>query len=77
MKHYPENPTTCNVSDMLNSMSQFVEEYPEWANDSKMVARMAMAYMMLKKMSTPEMVTDEEYEFVMNLHNTLQEIIHD
>jgi hypothetical protein len=77
MKHYPETPTSCNVSDMLNSIAQFVEEYPDWANDRQMVGRMAMAYMMLTKMSDPEMVSEDEYEFVMNLHSTLQEINND
>ena len=77
MKHFPTKPTTCNVSDMLNSIALFVDEFPNWMEDSEMVKRMAMAYMMLTKMSTPDMVTDEEYEFVINLHHTLQEIGHD
>jgi hypothetical protein len=77
MKHYPETPTTCNVSDMLNSIAQFVEEYPNWMDDRDMTARMAMAYMMFTKMCTPDMVSEDEYEFVMNLHSTLQEIGND
>lgn len=75
--HYPDKPTTCNTSDMLNSIAMFVEEYPNWMEDEAMTARMAMAYMMLTKMSKLDEVTDEEYEFVLSVHNTLQEIRHD
>lgn len=77
MKHFPTKPTTCKTSDMLNSIAMFVDEFPNWMDDDEMVKRMAMAYMMLTKMSAPDEVTDEEYEFVINLHHTLQEIGHD
>ena len=77
MKHFPTKPTTCNTSDMLNSIALFVDEFPNWMDDPEMVSRMAMAYMMLTKMAKPDEVSEDEYEFVLNLHQTLQEIDRD
>ena len=67
-------PTTTDISDLLNSIHDFVQENPDWPDDEAKVARLAMAYMMFTKMCGPEDVTEEEYEFVMSLYNTLQEI---
>lgn len=66
-------PTTCNISDLLNSIAAFVEENPLWYEDDGLMSRMAMAYGILRSISKPDEVTEEEFEFVMNLHNTLAE----
>jgi hypothetical protein len=39
------------------------------------MSRLAMAYSILASMSSPEMVTDEEYEFIMGIHTTIRERI--
>jgi alcohol dehydrogenase YqhD (iron-dependent ADH family) len=69
----PATPTTCNMSDMLNAIASFVEEYPDWTSDPNMVDRVNMAYVMLTNMGGPDMTSQEEYDFVLNLHHTLTE----
>jgi hypothetical protein len=39
----------------------------------KYVARLGVAYHILTTMSDPDMVTDEEYEFIIAIHNTIKE----
>lgn len=72
-KHRPKTPTTCNTSDLLNSISQFVTDNPLWHEDDDAVARLATAYGILRNLCDPTEVTDEEYEFVMGIHSTLME----
>jgi hypothetical protein len=72
-KNHPINPTTCNTSDLLNSIAQFVTENPMWHEDDDATARLATAYGILRNLCDPTEVTDEEFEFVMGIHNTLLE----
>lgn len=69
----PKKPTTCNVSDLLNTISDFINENPMWDTDPEMVMRMGSAYVMLTKMADPNMTTDDEYEFILNLHAQIKE----
>ncbi len=71
--HKPTKPTTCNVSDLLNSIATFTAENPMWDSDPEMVMRMGSAYVMLTKMADPNMTTDDEYEFILNLHAQIKE----
>jgi len=66
-------PTTCQVSDLLNSIYKFVNDNPNWLEDDEACARLSMAYSILTKISGPDMVTDEEYEFVIDIHTALKE----
>jgi len=70
--HRPTKPTTCNVSDLLNTISDFIYANPEWDSDPDMVMRMGSAYVMLTKMADPDMTTDDEYEFILNLHSQIK-----
>jgi hypothetical protein len=72
-KHRPDKPTTCDISDLLNEMRSFVEENPLWYEDEDSLAKMGMALAALKAISTPEQVTEEEYEFAFNLFSTFNE----
>ena len=72
MRNKPTEPTTCNISDLLNKIHSFVEENPEWAYDDESVAKMMLAYSILKNISQPDMVSDEEFEFVMDIHAVIQ-----
>jgi hypothetical protein len=72
-KHRPKKPTTCDISDLLNEMRSFVEENPLWYEDEDSLAKMGMALAALKAISTPEQVTEEEYEFAFNLFSTFNE----
>lgn len=67
-------PSPTNVSDLLNSLFQFINTNPEWMNDEASVARVSMAYMMLTKMCDPDMCLDEEAYFILAVHADLQEI---
>jgi hypothetical protein len=71
--HKPDRPTTCDVSDLLNEIVQFVEENPLWHEDDLCRTKLGVAYTILRTICGPDMVTDEEYECVMNIHRTLQE----
>jgi len=42
-------------------------------DNTESMRRMAMAYSILASMSQPDMVTDEEYEFIMDIHHTIRE----
>lgn len=75
MKHKPEQPTTCNISDLLNKIHSFVENEPDWAMDDESVAKMMLAYSILRNISQPDMVTDEEFEFVMDIHAAIKDKI--
>ena len=69
----PTTPTTCQVSDLLNSIYNFVTDNPNWADDDEACARLSMAYHILTKISGTDMVSNDEYEFVMDIHTTLKE----
>ena len=72
-KHRPTLPTTCDASDLLSDIVTFVERNPNWIENLEDVTRMAAAYQIFTMISNPGMVTDEEYEFVMNIHSALKE----
>lgn len=72
-KHRPDLPTTCDVSDLLNEIVQFVEENPLWHEDDLCRTKLGVAYSILRTICDPGMVTHDEYEYVMNIHRTLQE----
>lgn len=67
-------PTTTDISDLINEIANFVHDTPDWAENDDTIARLAQAYFILTQISGPDMVTDDEYEFVMSLHTTLKEI---
>jgi hypothetical protein len=67
-------PTTTDISDLINEIANFVTEHPNWADLDDDLARLAQGYFILTQISGPDMVTEEEYEFVMSLHTTLKEI---
>jgi hypothetical protein len=71
--HKPTKPTTCNISDLLNTIATFINENPCWELDSDAVNRMSMAYVMLTNMADPDMTTDDEYEFILNLHAQIKD----
>ena len=76
-RHFPDRPTTCDVSDLLNEIVRFVDENPMWAEDAESLAKMAVAYGILTNICTPDMVTEQEYEFVININTTLRESMND
>ena len=67
-------PTTTDISDLINEIANFVHDTPDWADNDDSIVRLAQAYFILTQISGPDMVTDDEYEFVMSIHSTLKEI---
>ena len=65
-------PTTTNISDLIETIRKFVDENPDWMENDKHVARLGVAYHILTTISDPDMVTEEEYEFVIDIHNTIK-----
>lgn len=72
-KHKPDRPTTCDMSDLLNEMFQFTQENPMWAETEDGLGKMSVAYAILNQISDPLMATEEEIDFVLNIHATIKE----
>ena len=68
-----QHRTTCDISDLINEIAQFVTNNPMWMDNEDSVHRLGLAYSILATISQPDMVTDEEYEFIMDIHNTIRE----
>lgn len=66
-------PSPCNISDIINEIVKFVDANPNWMENNEDMERLSRAYMILASMSQPDMVTDEEYEFIMDIHTTIRE----
>ena len=73
-RHFPDRPTTCDVSDLLNEIVRFVDENPMWAEDTDSLAKMAIAYGILTNMSDPSMCSEDECEFVVDIFSKIQEV---
>lgn len=67
-------PTTTDISDLINEIANFVHDTPDWADNDDSIVRLAQAYFILTQISGPDMVTDDEYEFIMSIHSTLKEV---
>ena len=65
-------PSPTDISDLLNEVALFVSKNPYWYADDGLVQRLGVAYQILTTISDPDMVTDEEYEFVIDIHNTIK-----
>jgi hypothetical protein len=65
-------PTTTDISDLIETITNFVLDNPEWHTNNRMVDRLGVAYQILTNISTIDMVTDEEYEFIMDIHETIK-----
>ena len=65
-------PSPTDISDLINEVALFVSKNPYWYADDGLVQRLGVAYQILTTISDPDMVTKEEYEFVMDIHNTIK-----
>ena len=70
---FPDRPTTCDFSDLLNEVAKFTNDNPLWFENPEDLTRMARAYGIITMMSGPDSCTDEECEYILTLHRTLQE----
>ena len=66
-------PSPTDISDLIETIRKFVDENPDWMENDKHIARLGVAYHILTTISDPDMVTDEEYEFIIEIHNTIKE----
>ena len=65
-------PSPTDISDLIETIRKFVDENPDWMENDKHIARLGVAYHILTRISDPDMVTEEEYEFVIDIHNTIK-----
>ena len=65
-------PSPTDISDLLNEIAMFVSNNPFWYADNGLIQRLAISFQILTTISDPDMVTPEEYEFVMDIHNTIK-----
>lgn len=49
-----------------------MEENPLWAEDTDSLAKMALAYGLLTQNSDPSMMDEDECDFILTLHTTLE-----
>ena len=66
-------PSPTDISDLIETIRKFVDENPDWMENDKHVARLGVAYHILTTISDPDMVTDEEYEFIININIIIKE----
>ena len=66
-------PSPTDISDLIETIRKFVDENPDWMENDRHIARLGVAYHILTTISDPDMVTDEEYEFIIAIHNTIKE----
>jgi hypothetical protein len=65
-------PSPTDISDLINEIALFVSKNPYWYADDGLVAKLGVAYHILTTISEPDMVTAEEYEFVMDINLTIK-----
>ena len=66
-------PTTTNISDLIETIRKFVDENPDWMENDRHIARLGVAYHILTTISDPDMVTKEEYKFIIDIHMKIKE----
>ena len=66
-------PSPTDISDLIETIRKFVDDTPDWMENDRHIARLGVAYHILTTISDPDMVTDEEYEFIITIHNTIKE----
>lgn len=66
-------PSPTDISDLIETIRKFVDENPDWMENDKHVARLGVAYHILTTISHPDMVTDEEYDFIININIIIKE----
>ena len=66
-------PTTTNISDLIETIRKFVDENPDWIENDRHIARLGVAYHILTTISDPDMVTKEEYKFIIDIHMKIKE----
>ena len=71
-KHRPDRPSCCDVSDLLNEMYAFVDENPDWMETEDGLRKMATAYSILTTICEPDMTSQDEYDFIINIINTIR-----
>lgn len=69
----PSIPTTTNVSDLIGSMVAFHNDNPLWHENPESLMRMGAAFTILTKMCDPIHLTEEEYQFAMQIFQTCKE----
>ena len=66
-------PSPTDISDLIETIRKFVDENPDWMENDKHIARLGVAYHILTTISDPDMVTKEEYKFIIDIHMKIKE----
>lgn len=66
-------PSPTDISDLIETITTFVLDNPEWHMNPWMVDRLGVAYHILTTISDPDMVTKEEYKFIIDIHMKIKE----
>ena len=66
-------PSPTDISDLIETIRKFVDENPDWIENDRHIARLGVAYHILTTISDPDMVTKEEYKFIIDIHMKIKE----
>ena len=66
-------PSPTDISDLIETIRKFVDENPDWIENDRHIARLGVAYHILTTISHPDMVTKEEYKFIIDIHMKIKE----
>jgi len=66
-------PSTCDTSDLIAEIIQFVEKNPDWSEDVDKTAQVGMAINLLISITPADNVTLDEYDYICGLRTTVTE----
>lgn len=66
-------PSTCDTSDLIDEIVQFVENSPDWSDDMNQTSQLGVAIKLLMSICPADNVTQEEMDYVCGLRTTITE----
>jgi hypothetical protein len=67
------SPSTCDTSDLIQEIVQFVETFPDWSEDMHQTSQLGLAIKLLVSICPADDVTQEEMDYVCGLRATITE----
>lgn len=67
------SPSTCDTSDLISEIVAFVNENPDWSDDTELTTKLGIAINILVAICPVDRVTADEFEYIGNLRTTISE----
>jgi len=65
--------TTCDTSDLMAEIVQFVDKNPDWSEDMDQTAQLGMAINLLIAITPADNVLQDEMDYICGLRSTITE----